>query len=145
SQDPSTYQPLPETPSAGAIGQEDAPQPSVEQRGHDQARLHAEQRQANETGYPGSCNAPERIQRVDCTELTANVLRSTRDNFANQWKHPTHSQSRRENHAKSFHEGEPDWCTPIGTTKTLPPGIEAVEQIGQDGNGEQAVDADAHL
>src|SRR6266446_4253433 len=107
--------------------------------------MHPEERYGHKTGHPGAYDSTERVTGISVAHAAAHHLWSVRHNLTHQWKGAAHAQGRRQNHYKGFHKGEPERCPPVGVTKACPPGVETVKQVSQDGNGEQPIDADAHL
>src|SRR5215813_2477181 len=125
--------------------QEDATDSHADERREPQAAMHSQEWNGHKTSHPGAHNSTKRVASISVANTAANYLGCVRHNFTDQRKNPAHTQSRWQNHHKCFDKGEPDCCSPVGIAKTVPPGVEPIEQASQDGNGQHPIDANAHL
>ena len=79
----------------------------VQQGSERQALLHAQPWHTDKAGNPGAQDRAHGIQGIDVTNTTANHVRTTRHNFTDQGKCPTHAQGWRQDDHERLDKGQP--------------------------------------
>ena len=137
-------QPLAEARN-GARRQQDDADPHAEQRREGQAVVQPQEGDGHEAADHRARDGPERVGGVGGADAATDGGRTAGHDLADQREGRAHGERRRQDHREGLDEGEPERRAPVGVAEALPPRIEPVEQAAEDGDAQEAVDADPDL